>query len=129
MLHSTHVAGERDDCDTPTATQTVPSLISEPDEPFPDDEHDDERDPLLHAAASSSVDGGVSMRFWLGFLCSVGALLHSGYFGGFTSPVLSTVCHASNTSNASSAVPCPDCLNCELGLSVQVPPPLTAISF
>ena len=81
---------------------------------------------------------GVSARFWMGFSCVFFTMLHSGYFGGFTSPVLSADCGSAEASGSASAgggsgasgaddsVPCPECLNCELDLSVQAQGMLSA---
>jgi MFS family permease len=82
-------------------------------------------------------DDAVSVRFWLGFSCVVFCMVHSGYFGGLTSPVLAANCGTGSASggvdtnderNSSSSddVPCPECLNCQLHLSVQLQGMLSA---
>ena len=90
-----------------------------------------ERRPLLeegslNASDPPKDDEQVSCRFGLGLATVVLVLLHNGYFGGFTSPVVSTNCgdgdggsEASGSAGGDPA-PCPGCMNCELNLSVQV---------
>lgn len=52
-------------------------------------------------------------------------MLGSGFIGGYTSPVLAVNCgaavgSASSSDSGGDAVACPECLNCELGLSVNL---------
>ena len=84
----------------------------------------------VKAADPAAEAAGVSVRFWLGFASIMFLMLQQGFQGGFTSPVLSTNCGdvehgmAGSTSGSDSAagtdLPCPECLNCELGLSLEL---------
>ena len=58
-------------------------------------------------------------------------MTHSGYYGGFTSPVLSTNCGGGGVDGGSGSgsaddaglpgsPPCPECLNCEMRMSLQL---------
>ena len=84
---------------------------------------------ILLAAAVITEPGGdhVSLQFWLCFATILLVQVHSGFLGGFTSPVFTLNCRGLPESDGDGgggadgdgSVPCPACLNCELNLSME----------
>jgi MFS family permease len=66
-------------------------------------------------------DESVSFRFWLGVCCAVVVMVHQGFFGGFTSPVIAASCDGDGSGSDGAATHlCSECMNCELNLSAQI---------
>ena len=91
----------------------------------------DARAAQCRLTASGLRREGVSGRFWFGFFAVFVVMTHSGYYGGFTSPVLSTNCGGGGVDGGSGSgsaddaglpgsPPCPECLNCEMRMSLQL---------
>ena len=80
--------------------------------------------PLLPRASSpppsaAAEDSAVSCRFWVAFAAVFFVFVGSGFVGGYTSPVLAVDCgegSAGGSDDGGGNVPCPECLNCELGV-------------
>ena len=82
--------------------------------------------PLPLRAVDTVEDSAVNCRFWIAFAAVFFVFLNSGFVGGYTSPVLAVDCGDGSAGGSDGGgaymgdVPCPECLNCELGLSVKL---------